>query len=478
MKKGNRFFLLYPPISKTERYSSKLGSAGGEQIPLGIYYLGSYLRENGYEVRVVDGEAENLTTENVLEMIKEFSPGFVGISSTTVAFHRSTEMADEIKKNFSDIKIVLGGAHVSSNTEHAMSFGNFDYGVTGEGELTLLELLDALNNGNDLTDIKGIVYRDNNKLVINPPREYIKDLDILPFPAYDLIKNIKLYTPPPTNYKRLPVVNVITSRGCPSGCTFCDKNVFGDRYRVRSAENIFQEIKYLHEKYNLKEIAFVDDTFLINKKRIYKLFELLNNAGISFYWTCLGRINDVNYDYLKFLKSNGCWHISFGIESGDEEILKRIKKNISLEKVRRVTNWCKELKIKTKGFFIIGHPGETAESIEKTISFGCSLKIDDAVITINTPIPGSPQYAEVDKYGTLDETDWSQFNCWRPVFVPYGLTEEILVKKHKEFYRKFYFRPKQLLRYFLSFFSTGGFKRFKSVLIASLYLLQRGKSKA
>ncbi|MGD2090150.1 MAG: radical SAM protein [Candidatus Aminicenantes bacterium] len=478
MKKNiQKIYLLYPPVSKLERYSSKIGAAGGEQLPLGIYYLASYLLENGYLVKVTDAEANHLTVNEILNEIDQFSPNFVGISSTTVAFHRALECANEIKNKFESIKIILGGPHITSNYKHAMSYPAFDYGVIGEGEITLKELLDHICNHQPIEDIKGIVYRDQNDRVIkNPPREYISNLDILPFPAYELVKNMRLYTPPPQNYKSFPVATIITSRGCPNQCTFCDRNVFGKKYRERSAENVFKEIKLLYEKYQIKEIQFVDDTFLISKKRIYNLFELLDKAKIMLHWVCLSRINVVDYEFLKFLKSNGCWHISFGIESGDDRILKLIKKNIKLDQAKQVINWCKKLKIKSKGFFIIGHPGENLETIDKTIKISRELKLDDIVVTLNTPLPGSPQYFEANKYGKLDKTDWSKFNMWQPVFIPHGLSEEILLAKQKEMYRKFYLRPAIVLRYLISFFKKGGLKRFLSVFSASFYLIDKEKN--
>ena len=474
MLDNNKIYFLYPPISKQERYSSDIGNAGGEQIPLGVYYLASYIRQFNYEVKITDAEVLKLTATEIVNEIAAYSPKYVGISSTTVAFHRALEVALEIRKAFPEICILLGGPHVTSNPEHALSSGLFDFGVLREGEITLKELLETLNNQGDISSIKGIAYLDNSKkLVVNAPREYIENLDELPFPAFDLLYDLNLHTPPPSNYKTLPVINMITSRGCPSLCTFCDNNIFGRRYRKRSAENIVAEIKHLRAMFGIKEFAFVDDTFLIDKNRIYKLFELLDQENISFYWTCMSRINNTDYEFLKFLKSKGCWHISFGIESGDEDILKRIKKNISLEKSHDVIRWCKQLKIKTKGFFIIGHPGETIETINKTIKLACKLPLDDIVVTINTPIPGSEQYAEAAQYGTLDIADWSKYNYWRPVFVPNGLTQEVLLLKHREIYRKFYLRPRIVLRYFLSFFGKGGLKRFWTLFKASFFMFKK-----
>jgi len=152
-----------------------------------------------------------------------------------------------------------------------------------------------------------------------------------------------------------------------------------------------------------------------------------------------------------------------------------MRKNIDLSKVKTVLEWCRTLGIKTKGFFMIGHLGETIETLDKTIKFACSLPLDDIVATINTPIPGSDQYFMINEYGALDETDWSQFNYWRPVFVPNGLTQEILVKKHKEIYRKFYIRPRIIFRYAKSIFGRGGLKRLKTLMEASLFLVKKSK---
>ncbi len=403
-----RVLLVYPPISKRERYSSAIGSAGGNQVPLGVYYLAGYLREHGHQASVIDGEARNSTAEEIAAQAESLRPGLVGISSTTVAFHRALEVAAEIRRHRPDLPIVLGGPHVSSNVRHAMSFPVFDFAVLGEGEATLEELACAIETGGDPARVEGLAFRRGGELIVNPPRPPLQDLDSLPCPAYDLIPDLAVYAPPPCNYKKRPVANVITSRGCPNACTFCDRSVFGQCLRQRSAANIAAEIEDLHRTYGVREIAFVDDTFTIRPARIRELFQLLDAKKLSFPWTCMSRINTVDRDVLQFMRDRGCWHISFGIESGNEEILRRIRKHISLEQVRRVVAWCRELGIRTKGFFIIGHPGETPETIEQSIQFGLDLPLDDVVVTINTPIPGSQQHAEVQQYGTLDENRLEQ----------------------------------------------------------------------
>lgn len=471
-----KILLVYPPISKFERYSSELGCAGGQQIPLGVYYLASYMRHQGHQVDVLDAEAMSLTADSIVQKVNQTCPEVIGISSTTVAFHRAVELAWDIKRSHPEVKIILGGPHVSSNVYDAMAQECFDFGVIGEGELTLKELVSAIERNQNLHSIDGLAFRVGGSVAVNAPRQYIANLDELPFPAYDLVTDMSFYNPPPSNYKKLPVANIITSRGCPNHCTFCDQSIFGNKLRQRSAANVADEIALLYREYGVREIAFVDDTFTINSGRIRDLFDILSSMQIRFPWTCASRINTVTFEDLKFMQSVGCWHISFGIESGNLDILKIIRKNISLEQASKVIGWCAKLGIKTKGFFMVGHPTETIETIDETIQFALATPLDDVLVTINTPIPGTTQYKEATTYGKLDTTDWSQYNYWRPVFVPRELTQEILLEKHREFYKRFYLRPKMLVRYLFSFFSSGGMRRFNSI-IRSLPFLFRKNSK-
>jgi radical SAM superfamily enzyme YgiQ (UPF0313 family) len=467
-----KVLLIYPPITRYERYSSAIGSSGGRQIPLGVLYLASYLRREGIEADVIDAEAGQLPNSAIIERIKADGIGLVGISTTTVAFHRALELAEVVKAELPKTLIVIGGPHISCQPSESMNYEVFDFAAQNEGEQTLLELVNAIESGSDFNRIKGLIFRQNGRIVVNQKRDYIEDIDSLPIPAYELIPDFKRYNPPPCNYKSKPVANIITSRGCPNQCTFCDTSVFGRKARIRSAENIVSEIELLTSRYGVKEIAFVDDTFTIRPSRIYELFELAKSKGLSFPWTCMARINNVDEKLLSFMKDNGCWHISFGIESGDEQILREIRKNIDLQNVERVIDSCHRLGILTKGFFIIGHPLETIQTIDKTINLAKRLKLDDVVVTLNTPLPGSYQYEHAAEYGRLVETDWSKFNMWNPVFVPTGLTEQVLINKHREFYRKFYLRPRIIYRYFKSFFRPTGPKRLLSLLGALRFLIE------
>lgn len=242
-----KVLLIYPPISLRERYSSEIGHAGGKQIPLGVYYLASSVRKAGHDVRVIDGEALQMTAADVGRKAVAYQPDIVGISSTTVAFHRALETAREIKALMPGIPVVVGGPHVTAVGEEVFAHPEIDLAVYGEGEETLTELLAALSTGGELSSVKGLGYRRDGIPAMNAPRPFIRNLDDIPLPAYDLLENFSLYNPPPTNYKRLPVANVVTSRGCPNQCTFCGHSVFGRTLRQRSPENIAAEIEILYE---------------------------------------------------------------------------------------------------------------------------------------------------------------------------------------------------------------------------------------
>ena len=272
-----RILLIYPPISIKERYSSEIGHAGGKQIPLGLFYLASYIRSNNREVRVIDAEALGMSKESLLEDIRLFRPQVIGISATTVAFHSALSLAKMIKGELPHIVIVIGGPHPSTAVEDVMQHGEFDYAIIGEGEESFSRLLSALENNSNVGSIAGTAFRDKGgSFKISENSSIALDINSLPFPAYEMIPDFKVYAPPPMNYKKLPVVNIITSRGCPNQCTFCGHSVFGRTLRQRSPENVADEIELLYKEYNIKEIAFVDDTFTINPQRIRNLFTILN----------------------------------------------------------------------------------------------------------------------------------------------------------------------------------------------------------
>ena len=440
-------YLINPFITSAERYGRDIGDIGGHQMPLGIYYLAAYLLKNGEKVQVVDCEVFNLTHEDILKTLKESDAKIIGITSTTVSFNRARSLAEMIRRERSDVKIVIGGPHMTAMPEATMQSGIFDYGIIHEGEIPFSKLVKFLiHKEGEFKDIPNLYYLDGQNLLHNPPREYIQNLDSLPHPARQLCPNISVYKPPLGAFRREPVMNIITSRGCPHRCIFCDKNTYGRIARFSSAEYVVREIRELMQEFGAKEIAFLDDTFVLDRKRLYAIFELLKHENINFPWTCMTRVDHLDYDILKFMKDNGCWQIRFGIESGNQEVLNFIKKGITLDQVREVTEWCKRLKIRTTGFFMIGHHIDTPQTVQQTIEFALSLPLTDVVATLNTPMPGTESYDKAQQYGYFYKEDLSLLNYWHPVFVPKGLTAEFMLQKQKELYRRFYLRPRIILQ--------------------------------
>ena len=297
-----------------------------------------------------------------------------------------------------------------------------------------------------MEEIPNLYYRQGECYIRTAVPTFIPDLDTIPFPARGLCPEMTRYRPPVGAYRKLPVVSVITSRGCPYECIFCDNNTFGRSIRFHTAEHVVAEIREVVTRYHAREIAFLDDTFVLDKARLRRIFEQLDSEGIRVAWTCMTRVNNLDIELLRFMRDHGCWQIRIGIESGSQEVLDFIKKGITLEQVRNVAQWCEQLGIRVSGFFMIGHHIDTPQTIQETIEFATSLPLTDVIATINTPIPGTESYALAKEFGAYDESDWTSLNYWTPIFVPHGLTREFMLVKQAELYRRFYLRPSVLKR--------------------------------
>lgn len=434
--------LINSPITQEERYNSVMKGAGGKQAPLGLCFLAAVLRENKYDVDIIDAEARNLDYAYILENIS-FSQ-VVGITACTVSFFRALELARLIRKHFPKMIIILGGPHSSCMKEHPMTFDVFDFSVYGEGELTLLEIVNRIKNKESLDDIRGTVIKRNDKIIVNQPRPYIEDLDSLPFPAVDLLKDFdKLYSPPVMNHLLSPCLNIITSRGCPNSCSFCEKGVFGSKYRYHSAEYIMKLIDEYVKKYKCAEVSIVDDTYSINKARAFQFCKLMKEKYKGkLPWNARISENSVTKEMLKAFREAGCWYLEIGCETGSPRVLKDIGKGTTHEKLKDIIAYADSLKFHIKGFFMIGYSTDNKESIEQTIAWAKSTKLTDIVTTIFTPFEGTRALQQAKEHGTiLVERDWSKFNNWSVVYLPNGLTEKEIYNYWKKMYLSFYLRP-------------------------------------
>jgi len=439
--------LLINPSGTLSPWESKLGS---RLPPLGLASIASYLRLQGISVNIMDACSLRLSTEEILEYIHKNPSRYIGITSTTFMISSAGQLAEKIKAEFPGIITIIGGPHVSALPEDTIKrFSSFDIGVYGEGEKTLYEIV---KKGKIDNNIKGIVFSDNGRIIKSEPREYISNLDELPFPAYDLLPGYpSFYCPTPNNYLRLPVVSVISSRGCPFLCSFCAQPVFGRKVRSCSVDYLISHIKYLRSKYNIKEICFYDDIFLLHKDRVYEFIEKKAKNNLDVFWSCESRIDQVDAKILKDMKKSGCWQINFGIESGSQRVLDYFNKRITVGQIRETLALTKKSNIRARAYLIIGCRVETVETLRETRKLMLSVPLDEIHITFLAPLPGSKVYKDV--MGEEKDIDFQSINQYLVSYVPPHLTREMLKNFMNRMYKDFYLNPRRLLRYFLMLFN-------------------------
>ncbi len=442
-----KIIFVNPPVSLAERYG-KLAQGGTNTAPLGLTILAAVTRSQGYQTEIIDPLSSQLSQQETVERIRKSRPRWVGFTATAVSIHRAAELAGLLKRSEPEIITIIGGAQLSALPEEMMKeFPDFDLGVVGEGEQTILDLLSCLQEGGDLKEINGLVIKENGELKLTKSRGYIKDLDQLPLPAWDLLPDIrKHYQPAAFNCRRFPASSILTSRGCSGRCTFCDLSVFKNICRSFSAEYVVEMIRILRDNYGIREISIHDDNFLMFRSRLVKLCELMIERGWSLSWSSNGRVDQVTPEILRLMRRAGCWQVGYGIESGSEEILGRIKKGTNLEQITRAVRWTREAGIRVRGYFMLGSPGETRETMAETIAFAKKIGIDDFQLTYFTPFPGSEAFQDVERYGSFTK-DYRRMTTWFPLFIPEALTRKTLESYYRKAFREFYLRPKIIWSY-------------------------------
>jgi anaerobic magnesium-protoporphyrin IX monomethyl ester cyclase len=417
--------------------------------PLGLLYIGAMLEQRGETVAALDAAAERLDVAGTVRRIQEFKPDVIGIGSFTVTFETTRILARKLKEAMPDIPIVLGSYHVTLVPKEAMADPYFDVGVLGEGEHSMCELVEHYKGNIALEDIEGICFRKpDGELHFTPSRAKFKKLDDLPFPARHLLP-ANIYKPIPVDEHDFPKFAMITSRGCPHACAFCQKSRSG--YRSHSTEYIVDEIEHLVRDFGAKDIAIVDSLFCANKKRVHAVCDEIIRRGVKVSWTCSSRVEVVDREVLQKMKDAGCWRTRFGVESGSDHVLDFISKGITKEKIRAAITNAHEVGLRPKAFFIVGHMPDTHETIQETIEFAKSLPLHDVTVQINTLLPETPQIdqweREGSKWGRVVNTTTDEKSFWEPTFVPWGLEPEDLIYYHRKFYRDFYFRPVTMARH-------------------------------
>jgi len=417
---------------------------GGTVPPFSLLLVATILNRDGNDVVFKDLQAEQGSIESITDLISKAD--VVITSTSTMTFEEDTETLRIIKKWNPAIKTIVFGSHPTFLPHSTLVKHSVDIAIQHEPEHILIDLMRALHNNGDWRKIRGIGFRKNGRPVINPKYPFIKQLDSLPFPDVSFLpKGIDYFNP---IVKRPPYIATATSRGCPGKCTFCTAPRFdGNILRFQSASYVLEELDYfLHNGY--REVYFRDDTFFVNKKRDREIFQGIKDNGFDVSWIGNARIGMIDRNTMELAKAAGCHTIKFGLESGDQEILDRSNKGYKIEQAYDTFKWARELDISTHAHCMLGMPGDSEESIKKTISFVHDLDSTTATFGICTPYPGTPLFDEILKLypgigdGTASNLDKLHVN---------GLYNEMYtdIKKEKleyyirKAYRSFYLRPKK-----------------------------------
>ena len=432
-------------------------------LPLGLAYVAAYLREEGISVEILDSWAERYSPADIRKEIERRSPEIIGITAMTPTYKNAQEMAQISRRADPDALIVMGGAHPSSiPAEILIDCPEADISVRGEGEIAMLEICRARESGSNLQTIKGIAFRRGDTIVVNDPSEMIADLNSLPFPARDLFPLKRYQTHPPYGRKN-PYGTMVAQRGCPFSCQYCSKSVFGSILRLRSVDNVLEEINALVHDQGVREIHFYDDIFTIKKDWIFTFCSRLKKESYKLSWSCTTRVDLVDEAMLREMKAAGCWMISFGVESGCQEILDSVRKGYKLEQVTEAFRITRKAGIRTVAYYMIGFPSDTVETIKKTVEFMIGLKPDFASLGIGVLLPGSELSASLQALPGNVEREKAEALGMTPLSEgEYQLMSNRMSREELESWarwatRKFYLRISYLISTALKIRSPGEF---------------------
>jgi anaerobic magnesium-protoporphyrin IX monomethyl ester cyclase len=437
--------------------------------PLGIGYLAAVLEKNQFEVDVIDCQVLKFSYEEFKSEISKRQPNLVGITSTTLTYKSALHIAKTAKEVCPNCLTVLGGCHATFWDDKALQDSPYlDIIVRKEGENTLLELVRRLETGKSLHGVLGTTCRQDGTIVKNPERPYIENLDDLPFPAHHLwpIERLRKYGK--------VIFPLITSRGCVYWCDFCTAvRMFGRKYRMRSPENVVDELEFLHNTYGEDQFSFYDDAFTVSQPRTEEICEEIRNRKMKIKWDCGTRVDMVTKELLVKMKEAGCIAVWLGVESGSQRVLDSMGKGFSIAQTMRAFKWAKEVGLMTIASVIFGFPGETKESAMETIKLVERISPSDVGFYIATPYPGTPMYDFVKEKGWLRITDFDKYDTASPIFEIPTLSMQELREIREQAFQRFYLRPTYVIR----MFAKGGIYGFSSTRTAFAHLLRAVKSK-
>jgi len=438
-----RIALVFPPY-KPKVFSENLSTVDEEFCsapPIILAYVAAILERHGHQVMLLDARVLRLSKEKALERIRGFRPDMLGFRSETYHFHDSLKWIGYLKSHLG-IPVFTGGVNISLYPEESLSHSEIDYGITGEAIEALPALLSALENNDSLKQISGIGYKDKDGTVIINPRSGKKiDFNDYPFPARHLLPNDKYYS---FISQRKNFTVMLTSTGCPFKCTFC---AIPNAYRTRIPKSVLDEIEVCYRDFGIREIDFFDAVLFMPKERVLEIFRQLQRRKLDIEWSCRSRVDVVDEDILKEASRAGCRQIYYGIESVNQKVLDKVKKSIEPERVRQAVKLSKKYGIRAMGFFMVGNPEDTTDSVRETIRFAKELDLDFIQVCRSIPKPGTDLDKEMIQ--TIGRDPWREHVLGNKIKerlpAPWSaLTEKEKESLTKEFYLKFYFRPKIL----------------------------------
>ena len=427
--------------------NSKYKFLGVVAPSLGIGYMAAVLEQNNYSVDVLDSSALELSYDEIGEEILKRNPDIVSISALTPTIGAALDAADKIKNVKPDTIVVFGGYHPTFEYENLLNEEeSIDVIVRGEGEYTMLELVQKIESGGDLKDVQGLAFIDDTSedksIIVTPDRPIIEDLDELPFPAFHLF--------PMEKYKILNittnVATIITTRGCPMQCSFCSSAALhGKKLRRRSYKNVVDEIEMRLQEQNIDTIAFMDDTFTIDVKFVKDFCEEVKRRDLKFWWGCTSRVDTLDEELLEIMKDAGCITIFMGVESADQQTLDKMNKNITLRKTMNAFKLSRKVGIRTIASCVLGMPEDTKESMERTIEFVKQLKPNYALFSLATPYPGTRFYKETFEKNLIEIKDWSKYTLINPILETIDCSKDDLRSIQKKAFLRFYINPRYLI---------------------------------
>jgi radical SAM superfamily enzyme YgiQ (UPF0313 family) len=449
---NKRILLVHPLGYRKEAAGHDISRLANIMPPLGMATIAAYLERGGYTADIIDCYARPADADRlIVEYLRQQRPGYIGFSCTTSSFLDGARIAALAKETLPGVQSVFGGVHVSAMQEKVLAdYPVVDFVIMGEGEQTLTDLLAA--DGREPAGIEGVIYRDAAGAVIsNGYRQAKLELDDLPFPAYEKLAGYpEAYMLPIFNYPKAPNASCISSRGCPYACSYCDRSVFRRSFRYNSAEYLYRHLQYLKERFGIRHINFYDDQFTFNRQRVEDFCRKMIDQPLGMTFNCAVRAEHIDFELLQLMKQAGCWMISLGIETGDEELLAQHRQNANLAMLADKIRLIKKAGIRTKGLLMMGLPGESEQSIQRSMDYVFSLPIDDFNLAKFTPFPGSPIYKDIKEQGEAIgsfEEDWEKMDCMSFQFIPKGMNRERLDELFILYYKTHYKRAKVLLGY-------------------------------